>query len=620
VEQTRPEADNFLGDPDEGPDEGPANPAETATGATGRRIRRWILRGLAGLAVLLLLGVGWLTVRGFQARGHLQSAVQAASTLGQQATAGDREGASRTLALLLEHTGSARRQTSDPVWRLAGALPWVGDDVTAVARLSRAADELARRGLPPLVEGAGSLPATFAPGKGRLDLAAMERLGPGLRVVDDQLRRVSADLDGLNRGGLLPPVRAAVDDFRAKLDEAAALTATAGKALPLLPPMLGADGPRTYLLIFQNPAEVRATGGLPGAYAVVRADRGEIRLIGQGTAVHDLRTFPRPVLPLTPDQESLYTDRLGTFPGDVNFTPHFPTAATFFREMYRLRTGQTVDAVLATDPVALSYLLRGSAPLPLPGGETLRAGNAVRLLLSDVYAKYPDPLAQDEFFAAAAINTFEALTNGRIGGTAALAGLSQAADEHRILVWSSRPEEQRVLAESPLGGVLPEREGRTPVIGVFLNDGTGAKLNYHVRQSLRVIGGSCGADGRRQIRLRVTLSSAVPRSGLPPSVLGGAAGLPPGLVRTNVLFFSPVDGSIGDATVDGKPVGVSTGFERGRMVGYVTLDLAPGAVQSVDITVATAAIGDRGPLTPGFWTTPTSSPWSIQSTAVQCPG
>jgi hypothetical protein len=436
--------------------------------------------------------------------------------------------------------------------------------------------------------------------------------------VGDQLRRVSVDVARLDHGGLLPPVEAAVDDLRAKLDEAAALTATAKKALPLLPPMLGADGPRTYLLIFQNPAEVRATGGLPGAYAVIRADRGRVRLTGTGTAVQDLKTFSKPVLPLTLNQKALYTDRLATFPGDVNFTPHFPTAATLFREMYRKRTGQTVDAVLATDPVALSYLLRGSAPLPLPGGETLRADNAVRLLLSEVYAKYPDPLAQDEFFAAAAVNTFEALTNGRIGGTAALAGLSQAVDEHRILAWSSRPEEQRVLAESDLGGVLPEREGRTPVIGVFLNDGTGAKLNYHVRQSLQVVGGSCSTDGRRQVTLRVTLRSTVPRTGLPPSVLGGVAGLPPGLVRTNVLFFSPVDGGIGAATVDGEPVGVSTGIERGRMVGYLPLDLAPGAEQSVDITVSTAAIGDRAPLTPRFWTTPTSTPWSIRSAAIRC--
>ncbi|HEY0358684.1 MAG TPA: DUF4012 domain-containing protein [Mycobacteriales bacterium] len=587
------------------------------------RVRRRTVRGVAVLAVLVLAAAGWLALRGYQARGHLQSAALLVSKLQEQTSAGDGRGAPLTLALLQEDTGAARRETGDPVWRIAGALPWVGDNVSAVAGLSRAVDDLARRGLPPLVDRAGSLdPATFAPKKGRIDLAALEDLAPRVRTADTEIRRVRADVTRLGQSSLLPPVRAAVGQLRTKLDQAAALTGTADKAATLLPPMLGADGARTYLLMFQNPAEARATGGLAGAYAVVRADRGRVRLIGQGTAAGDLRIFTEPVLPLTPQQKALYTDRLGTFPGDVNFTPHFPTAAKLFREMYRKRTGETVDAVVATDPVALSYLLRGSAPLRLPGGETLRSDNAVRLLLSEVYSKYPDPLAQDAFFGTAAATTFDALTNGRIGGAAALAGLTLAADEHRVLVWSSRPAEQRVLEGTQLGGSLPEHEGRTPTIGVFLNDGTGAKLNYHVRQSLQVVGGSCTRDGRRQIRVLVTLSSTVPRGGLTRSVLGGTsgAGLAPGLVRTNVLFFSPADGSIEGAKVDGAPAGVATGSERGRMVGYVTLDLPPGAERSVEVTVSTPVLGDRDPVTPRFWTTPTSTPWTVRSAAVSCGG
>jgi hypothetical protein len=628
VDQIRPPADSVTEGPATDPGEATAADEKAAKAARRearrrrrrlRRIRRWTLRGVAALVILIVLGVGWLALRGYQARGHLQSAAQLVSTLQEQTRAGDGEGAGLTLQLLQEQTGGARAKTTDPVWRIAGAAPWAGDDIAAVAGMSRAVDDLARRGLPPLVESAGSLdPASLAPKNGRIDLGTLERLRPRIVTADNEIRRVSADVTGLDRDGLLPQVRAAVDQLQAKLDDASALTGTGRKAATLLPPMLGAHGARTYLLIFQNPAEARATGGLPGAYAVVRADRGTVRMIGQGTAAQDLKSFSKPVLPLTAEQHALYTDRLGTFPGDVNFTPHFPTTAKLFREMYRKRTGQTVDAVAATDPIALSYLLRGSAPLPLPGGETLRADNAVRLLLADVYAKYPDPVTQDTFFAAAAGTTFKALANGQIGGTAALDGLTRAGDEHRVLIWSSRPAEQRVLEATQLGGSLPQREGRTPTIGVFLNDGTGAKLHYYVRQSLQVVGGSCGRDGQRQFRIRVTLSSTAPRSGLPASVLGGAAGLPPGVVRTNVLLFSPVDGGVDGATVDGAPVGLGTGFERGRMVGYTTLDLPPGATRSVEFTVSTAAVGDRDPLTPRFWTTPTVTPWTVSSAAVAC--
>ncbi len=66
------------------------------------------------------------------------------------------------------------------------------------------------------------------------------------------------------------PVRRLQD----QLTEAAGLTGTASRTVQLLPAMLGADSQRRYLLMFQNNAEVRATGGIPGAVAVVTADRG----------------------------------------------------------------------------------------------------------------------------------------------------------------------------------------------------------------------------------------------------------------------------------------------------------------------------------------------------------
>ena len=44
----------------------------------------------------------------------------------------------------------------------------------------------------------------------------------------------------------------------------------------LLPPMLGADGPRTYLLVSLNSAELRSAGGIVGAFAVLHAEDGAV--------------------------------------------------------------------------------------------------------------------------------------------------------------------------------------------------------------------------------------------------------------------------------------------------------------------------------------------------------
>jgi hypothetical protein len=628
VEQIRPDTgsegtmEGLLGGSVDAPEQADAGAAARAARRVRRRRRRTlrrVLRGVVGIVVVVLVAVGWLALRGYQARGHLQAAVVLVSQLQEQARDGNVQAARLTLAMLQEETGAARVQTGDVVWRAAGRTPWVGDDVATVTGLSRSLDQLAQQALPTLVETAASLdPASFAPVNGRIDVAKLAQVAPGIRRADDEIRRIRSDVDAVDTGGLLPPLRVAVDQLRTKLDEAAGLTGTAARAAALLPPMLGSQEPRTYLVAFQNPAEVRASGGMIGAYAVMRADRGRIQMIGQGTASADLRTFPEPVLPLTGEQRALYTDRLGIFPADVNFTPHFPTTAVLLREMYRKRTGQTVDGVLATDPVALSYLLRASGPVPLPGGGTLRADNAVPLLLSEVYSRYTNTTVQDQFFAGAARTVFDALVGGRVGGRAALTELTTAADERRLLVWSAHPGEQRLIEGTKLAGALPERDGPSPLIGVFLNDGTGAKLDYYLRQSLEVLGGTCHPGGRREIRVRVTLSSTVPDHGLPDAVNGGQYGLPRYVMRTNVLFFAPSGGAIASAKSGGEPVGISTGTERGRMAGYLTVDLEPGAKKVVEVSVLTAEGVGRGSLTPELRTTPTAFPWKIAVKIAPC--
>ena len=103
------------------------------------------------------------------------------------------------------------------------------------------------------------------------------------------------------------------------------LTAAADQGARLLPPVLGADGPRRYLLVSQNPAELRATGGMIGAYAVLQAEGGRIRMTAPGSSA-GLRPFDPP-LRIDPQVRQLWTDLPGRYPADVNLVPDFPTAA-----------------------------------------------------------------------------------------------------------------------------------------------------------------------------------------------------------------------------------------------------------------------------------------------------
>jgi hypothetical protein len=566
-----------------------------------RRLRRAALVAVVAGCLLSLCG-GWLVLRGWEARDRLVSAAGLAGDLSEQIVAGQTGPARRTLAALQEQTASAHGITSGPLWWTAGGAPYAGRDVTAVRAIAASVDALARSAFPSLIQ---LDPSALLPTGGHLDLAALRGAAPALSSADTVVQEVRSRLDAIQATRLWGPVRGAVESLRAQIGRLSALTSTAHRGSALLPTLLGADGPRTYLLLLQNLSESRSTGGIFGAYAVVRADHGQLSMTSRG-AGGDLRVFDQPVLPLDAATRALYTDRIGTFPADVNLTPDFPTAARMFREMYRQRTGVTVDGVLATDPVALSYLLRATGPVPMPDQPTLDAGTAVATLLSQPYQRIESDSERHDYFASALLAVFDAAVHRSPDPRMMLQALDRATAERRILFWSARPDEQDQLMGTQLAGVLPTQE-TVPTVGVFLNDGSGAKLDYYLTHSATLTVGSCRPDGRRELSLRVTLGSTVPPSGLTPAVLGLGLSGDPYTARTLVDVFGPLHGALVDAELDGVPAPMGSGLERGRQVGVVAVDLAPGSRHVLDVNLLSRASPTN---TAQLWLTPGVAPWT----------
>ncbi len=574
-----------------------------------------IILGVVVVTVLASGGV-WVGVRGLPVREHLTQAAQTMRALQTQMRAGQTADARASLDALQRQTRAARHAADGLDWRALSHLPAVGANVSAVRTVTTVLDQLSHDALPAMVDLTSTLRLdAVTPKNGTVDLTPLRTAAPTVATAHAAAARALSTVKPLTTADLWPQVRDAVTTLHDGLHTMTALLATAQRATDLVPSLLGARGRRTHLVLFQNPAELRATGGMPGAFLVVEADGGRVRLVDVGTASADLRAFDTPVLPIEPEMHSLYTDRMGVFPADINFTPHFPTTAALAQEMYRRRTGVRVDGVIATDPVALSYLLRATGPVRPQGGPVLSAANAVSQLLSRAYIDLPTGPAQDRYFASAARAVFDTLSRGSANPTAALAALARAASERRILVWSSHAGEQQHIAGTVLAGEMPLDDGDRPTVGVFLNDGSGAKLGYYLSGNAAVRGGQCRSGGRRELALRVTVHSAAPTSGLPRAVLGLGLGGDPYTARTNIMIFAPAGGGVVDARIDGQPAQIGMGRERGRFVAVATIFTKPGATSTVDVTVLTAApkTSAVSQLRPRLWATPGVNPWALHA-------
>ncbi|GIJ76818.1 Protein of unknown function [Micromonospora phaseoli] len=572
------------------------------------RLRRALLTTLVVSSLLLGLA-GWVGFRAWQARGHLVNAAGLAGELSAHLVGGDTARAQRTLAALQEQSGAARRATGDPGWWLGRQVPAAGANFSVVRQIAVAIDDLARQAFPALLRvDLGGL----VPREGRLDLTGLRAVTDDLVAVDATVQRTRTDLAGIPGDRLAGQVRRGLEELRGEIDKLAAMTSAADRASRLLPPLLGVDGPRRYLLVSQNSAELRATGGMFGAYAVIEAEKGRIKMGAQGSS-SNLGHFVTP-LKIPAEQRALWGELPGIYPADVNLSPHFPTAASLYREMYRRYSDETVDGVLAVDPVMLSYLLQATGPVRVPGGVSLSAENVVRTLLSDAYQRM-SPKEQDGFFAAAAATVFDTLFSRNVHPNGLLSAFDRSIREGRILFWSARPEEQRMFGDSRMAGTLPEQD-TVPTVGVFLNDGSGAKLGYYLRQTADLVVGDCHADGRRELNLRVTLRSTAPASGLSESVLGLAQAGDPYTVRTLVSVYGPAGGAVLDTRLDGAETSVGNGTERRRQVATVNVEVGPGGIRTLEVSLLTGKT-DSGAA--DLWLTPTATPWTTHVvTAPSC--
>ncbi|MCT9819063.1 DUF4012 domain-containing protein [Microbacterium sp. W1N] len=572
---------------------------------TAGRVFAWIV----GIALVVLVAAAvWVGLRAVAAYGHLTDAQATAATAAD--TLRDPAAAPALIADLSADTAAARGLTSDPVWRAAETLPWIGPQLTAVSTVAAAIDDVASTALTPLSQVAGSFNVDqLRPVDGRIDLTPFTEIADAARTSSDGLAAAASSVNHIEEQPLVGPVRSAVGDVKSLLGTTTEATDALARAMQLLPAMLGADGPRNYLIVFQNNAEWRSLGGIAGAMALVHTDGGSLSLAAQGSTT-DFARYDDPVLDLGSEVTSVFGTHPGRWIQNVTQVPDFTVAAPLAREMWNREFGVQPDGVISMDPVALSYLLQATGPVQLPTGDTLTADNAVSLLLNEVYLRYERPSDQDAFFAAAAALVFDKLAGGGADPTALVAALARAGDERRLLLWSSVPEDQAVLADTTLAGPLPPTDDSRLGFGVYLNDGTGSKMDYYVTPQTTLAWGECTLDaaGRASgtVTLTVSLTNNAPAdaaTSLPAYITGGGAlGTPAGTAKTVSYLYLPTGVELVEASLsDGGGFGGS--FHQGRQVMSFGTSLTPGESATATVTVRTLTPGAADAIA---WVTPTA--------------
>ena len=449
-------------------------------------------------------------------------------------------------------------------WDVLSKLPVLGDDVEGLQVLSTTVDDVANEGLAPLADSLDRLDEVSS--DGRVDVDVVRSMQDPVASANEVIGAASREVNGLDSDGFIGPLRTRYERYADILDDAASSLASADTAVRVLPDMVGADGPRDYLLLFQNNAEIRATGGMPGSWAQIHAEDGQLEMTQQGTAT-DFPHTDEPVLPLTDEEVEIYGEEIGTYFQDPGFAPDFPRAAELWRAHWDGKFPDTpIDGVLALDPVGMSYLLGGTGPVAGRGRHPHR-GQPGRGAAQPAVPGAGRRRPRTQLFQDAARAIFDAVTGDLASPVDFVDGLSRATREGRFLVGPFDEEDAEILAGSTSSASSAPTRPKTPYVDIGLNDATGSKMSYYLRSQAEIESSSC-MDDRQQLDAALKLGQVItPEAAakLPESVTGGGNhGTEPGSQLVVVRLYGPVGGTIENVVIDGHRIDIERRCHRGR--------------------------------------------------------
>ncbi len=137
----------------------------------------------------------------------------------------------------------------------------------------------------------------------------------------------------------------------------ASLFVDAKPLLKKLPEILGKNQEKTYLLLFQNDKELRATGGFLTAYAVFKIKDGKIT-IDRSADIYSLDNSISVHPPALKEILTYHKDVSKFYIRDSNLSPDFPTSVKLFNSLYEKSSEKIkYDGIIALDSKILVDML-----------------------------------------------------------------------------------------------------------------------------------------------------------------------------------------------------------------------------------------------------------------------
>jgi len=378
---------------------------------------------------------------------------------------------------------------SGPFMDLATALPRVGGIVDQSNHLVSAAEYSAEA-----AEGTVALFDTALSGPNGLIAKDADASGGQIRldrlqemvVTADEVRgavqRAKSELGAIDLSDLTRGMRKSVVSGIKDADRSDKVLVDAQRGLALLPTILGAEGPRTYLIGMLNNAELRGSGGSLLQYALLEVDQGEMRLDGPQTVYKIDRGRQQLDIPLPEDAWYVSGIPDARRFGNANWSPDWPLSAQLTIDYAIEREPDLeIDGFIAMTPSVLQNLVKSTGPFRTKWGIRITRQSAVPFLVHDAYGQFPSPSQRRTALKQVVKGFFDRVLRPK-NPVRLVRGLARGLTDKDVQIWMAAEEEQGFITSMNWDGAI-KRATHKDYLGVAQQNVGGNKLDYFAEQT-----------------------------------------------------------------------------------------------------------------------------------------
>jgi hypothetical protein len=406
----------------------------------------------------------------------------------------------------------------------------------------------------------------------RQDAASGE--GPGLmpglvRLVaesTDEVDRMAAALDaareqlGLIGPDAIGPIANARERIREPLDRYAPLLAEYQAADDVIPGILGWGMPRRYLILAQDPAELRPTGGYIGSVLLVTFADGELT---ERRFLDVIKLDERTGHPFVEPPPELAAHLLGDgswLLADAGWSPDFPTSARDAIRLYGIESGdERIDGVISLTTFAVDHLLEVLGPVQVPGTDVVVHPGEVTLTSLRQTREFQADGTRKGFLDDLAAELLDRLFSLPSEQWVPMAQrLETIGRERQVMAWFRDPDAEALMERIGWSGQIRQDAGDY-LFAVDSNVAPSGKLNLVVDRST-TLDVAIDDEGSTTSTLRLDWRNDAGLEGQPYEFLRDASLSPDGIYGAWVRVLVPLRAELLEASGTGAlPV---SGAER----------------------------------------------------------